>query len=434
LYSQLPRRLPERIPSPAQKPIWRNNKFWFWSLLFIFLLGLSILAGAAVGYQYGIQFQAYRATQQVEISLEEQYNLGLQDLAEGRYEVARQRFEYIIAHDPSFPGITDKLADSMAVLYSTATPTPPLPTITTTPTPDLRPVEDLYKHSLELVSNQSWNEAIDTLLALRKADQNYRVARVDGLLFISLRQRGFDKIWKERNLEGGSYDLALAEGFGPLDAQAVSSRELARLYMIGSSFWEVYPEQAVNYFGQVAAAAPGLQDASGWTASERYRESLIQYGDQLATSKDWCNAQKQYELALAIRADVNLEATRNEVALKCSPPTSTPQISTPTATILSGLSPTPSPPIVLTSTNTVVVIPPTNSPTLPIIPTTEAPPPIPTNTLPPLTTDTPIPTSPTDTPIPAPPTDTPIPPPPPDTPIPPLPETTEPPTTEGNPS
>ena len=186
------------------------------------------------------------------------------------------------------------------------------------------------------------------------------------------------------------YDLSLAERFGPLDAQANSSRELARLYMIGSSFWEVYPEQAVNYFGQVAAAAPGLMDASGWTASERYRESLIQYGDQLATNKDWCNAQKQYELALAMRADENLQATRNEVALKCSPPTSTPQTNTPTATIPSVYSPTPSSPIVPTLTNTTVVIPPTDSPIPPVIPTTEAPP-IPTDTLPLPPSDTPIP-------------------------------------------
>jgi hypothetical protein len=406
LHSQLARSQPDRMPSPIKKPAWRNSIFWLWSLLFLFLLGLSVFAGALAGYQSGNLSQQVNATVLAMNSLLEQYDLGVQDLEAGRYEVARQRFEYIVAHDPSFPGVTDKLAESMAVLFSTATPTPPLPTTTTTPTLDLRPVEDLFKRSLELVANQSWNEAIDTLLALRKADQVFHVERVDGLLFISLRQRGFDKIWKEGNLEGGSYDLALAERFGPLDAQAVSSRELARLYMIGSSFWEVYPEQAVNYFSQVAAAAPGLHDASGWTASERYRESLIQYGNQLSTNKDWCNAQKQYELALAMRADVNLEATRNEVALRCSPPTNTPQPSTPTATFPFELSPTPSPPIVSTLTNTAVVIPPTETPTLPVIPTTEAPPPTPTDTLPP------------------PPTDTPIPPPP---------ETTEAPTVEGTP-
>jgi len=46
------------------------------------------------------------------------------------------------------------------------------------------------------------------------------------MLFISLRQRGVDKIWKEGDLEGGIYDLALAARFAPLDVQASSSREL----------------------------------------------------------------------------------------------------------------------------------------------------------------------------------------------------------------
>jgi len=356
-------------------------------LLFIFLLGISLSGGALAGYKSGAQSHISIATRQAGLSLQEQYDLGVQDLDSGQYEVARQRFEYIINHDPSFPGVTEKLAQAMAVLYATATPTHLPPTITTTPTQDMRPVEELYNLALDLVTRQMWKDAIDTLLALRKADLVYKVARVDGLLFISLRQQGIDKIWKEGNLESGSYDLALAGRLGPLDAQAISSRELARLYMIGSSFWEVYPEQAVNYFSQVAAAAPGLRDASGWTASERYRESLIHYGNQLAANKDWCNAQHQYELALSIRADANLEAILQEVALRCSPPTPTPE--TATETIPGLLSPTPSPLILTTATNTVPVVQPTNTSTIPIIPTTEAPPPPPTVTLPP-PTETPI--------------------------------------------
>ena len=382
-----------RILQPAVKPSKRRKGgFWLWVVLFFSLLGFSVIAGALAGYKSGSQAQKAAGVELAKISLQEQYDLGVQDLAAGRYEVARQRFEYIVAHDPSFPGITEKLAEAMTVLYATATPTPPAATGTPTPTRDLRPVEDLFKQALDLFAGQKWTEAIDTLVALRKSDPAFQVARVDGLLFISLRQRGVDKIWKEGNLEGGSYDLALAERFGPLDAQAVSSRELARLYMIGSSFWEVYPEQAVNYFSQVAASAPGLQDASGWTASERYRESLIQYGNQLAAKQDWCNAQRQYEIALSLRPDANLEATTRDVATKCSPPTSTipSTTDTPTATIPSDLSPTPTQPLVSTATNTLPVIPPTETPTPPIVPTTEAPPP-PTDTIPPPPpTDTPV--------------------------------------------
>jgi len=105
----------------------------------------------------------------------------------------------------------------------------------------------------------------------------------------------------------------------------------------------------VYYFGQVAAAAPGLRDASGWTASERYRASLIQYGDLLSSQNDWCMAQEQYEIAYSIGADATLQATIQEVTLKCSPPSPTPELTTetPTPTATGGsltppaISPTP---------------------------------------------------------------------------------------------
>jgi hypothetical protein len=251
-------------------------RFLLWAVLFCGLVLFAIVLGGWIGIRTTAESQHSTATSFSKTSLNEQFNLALQDITESRYEVARQRLEYVIAQDPSYPGVTEKMADVMSILYATATPTAPAPTETATPTPDLRPVEDMYKQAQSLVAAQKWTEAIDTLLSLRKTDPAYQTPRIDGMLFISLRQRGVDKIWKDGDLEGGIYDLALAARFAPLDVQANSSRELARLYVIGSSFWEVLPDQAIIYFSQVAAAAPGLRDLSGWTASARYREVLIQ--------------------------------------------------------------------------------------------------------------------------------------------------------------
>jgi len=112
-------------------------------------------------------------------------------------------------------------------------------------------------------------------------------------------------------------------------------------------FLDVLPDQAIIYFSQVAAAAPGLRDISGWTASARYREVLVQYGDQLAAKKEWCNAQQQYELALSMGADATLQGKTSNAALQCSPPTGTPTETPsatseiPTATFPPDVSPTP---------------------------------------------------------------------------------------------
>ncbi len=364
---------------PHRKPKYSLARFLLWAVLFCGFTLFAVLLGGAIGYQTTSRSQHITATALSKTSLDEQFNLAVQDVAEKRYEVARQRLEYIIAQQPSYPGVTEKMAEVMAVLYATATPTAPAATVTPTPTRDLRPVEEMFKQAQSLVASQNWTEAIDTLLALRKTDLAFQTARIDGMLFISLRQRGVDKIWKEGDLEGGIYDLALAARFAPLDVQANSSRELARLYVIGSSFWEVLPDQAIVYFSQVAAAAPGLRDLSGWTASARYREVLIQYGDQLVAKNDPCNAQKQYELALSMGADAALQDKTNQAALKCSPPTGTPTATgqAPTATLPAGISPTPTATTGFQPTATSPVIPPTNTspaPTETPAPPTENPP------------------------------------------------------------
>ncbi|HEX7973186.1 MAG TPA: hypothetical protein VF498_02165 [Anaerolineales bacterium] len=302
-----------------------------WALLAALLGGLFVAGGALAGYQAGQQARQAQAGGQD--TLQEQYQLALQDVSAGRYEVARQRLEYILSQNPVYPGASDKLVQVMQVLFATATPTRLPPTITPTPTRDPRPSLDLLAQAKALALQGNWSGAIDTLSGLRKADPSFQTAQVDRLLYLALRSRGVDKILKENDLEGGTYDLALAERIGPLDVTASAAREWARLYLYGSSFWEALPEQAVYYFSQVAAAAPSLRDGSGWTASARYWAALIQYGDWLGKKGDWCAAQQQYALALGMQGAANVEATAAYAAEQCAgTPTPTPQTETPTLT------------------------------------------------------------------------------------------------------
>ena len=389
-------------PSPPRRRLVRL----LLPLAAVIFISLAAVGGAFAGYHSAVQTQEQLRSQQLQASLKEQFDLGIDDLTAGRYENARQRFEYIFNQDPSYPGLTEQIAAVLTILYATATPVPvtPSPTITTTPTvtltptKDPRPVQDRFDQAFESLNSGDWSAAVDTLLNLRNEDDAFKITRVDGMLYLALRQRGVDKIYKHSDLEGGIYDLSLAENFGPLDVEAVVARNMARLYLYGSSFWGAIPEQAVYYFGQVAAAMPYLRDGSGWTATERYRGALIQYGDALAQKGDWCSAVEQYRLAAAIRGDAQLSSKLNEASQGCEPPTSTPA-EVPLLTM------TPSLTLVWTNTP-------------PAVTATPSPPPTDTSALP---TDTPIP--PTDTPVP--PTDTPVPPT--DTPVPPT-DTAVPPT------
>lgn len=365
------------------RPQKNKNPWLLWVLLAIVLVGLGSVTGALAGYQSGQQARLLRAQAQSTLSLQQQYELGMQDMQSGQFEVAKQRFEFILQQNPGFPGAADRLAEAMAILYATATPTPVTPTAapSATPTRDLRPIQDLFAQAQAQFASEGWNAMIDTIIALRKEDAQYQAPVIDGMLYLALRNRGVEKI-TSRDLEGGIYDLALAESFGPVDVEASGIRSLARMYITGNSFWEVSPEQAVYYFGQVAAASPYLTDASGWTARERYRGALVQYGDLLAQKGDWCSAEDQYRAALDIRADDALQAAYAQAVEGCTPPTATPEPPTETATI------TPTLEIPPTATNTQAV--PTEPPT--IAPTTETPPTAePPTAAPP--TDTPAPTA-----------------------------------------
>jgi hypothetical protein len=411
-------------------------------LRIIFIITLLVVTGvvaAAAGYQDGFrQAEVFYPANDRDF-VQEQFELGQQDFESGDYGRARQRFEYVIALEPDkYPIAWTYLTEILAIINATATFTPIPATATTTPTATITPTRDpsgeesIFNRAASLLTAGDWSGAIDAIIALRNEDLLYRVVQSDDILYTALRIRGEERILRRGDLEGGIYDLTLAENFGPLDYGATVYRDWARLYLTALGFWEAYPEQAVYYFSQVAAAVPGLTDASGWTSSERYRLSLIHYGDKLASEEEWCQAQTQYELSLAMGEQPNLQATLVDVAFKCSPPTKTITFTPgPTSTATITLTPTigPSPTstktplatstptataaqsatytstVAFTATQTATALPTETATSLPtethtpIIPTatnTDPPPPTATNTQPPppTATDTPVPTAP----------------------------------------
>lgn len=305
-------------PAPDQPSRRRRGRWPFVILLGLLILALVVAGSGYAGYQEGISLrQGAEATQRVS-QIQAQFDLGMQELAERQFYRARQRFEYVIQLDPNFPGAQEGLAEALLALNTTATPTV-APTPTLTPTPDLRGVEQLFQAGQEALNNGEWSTAIDTLLNLRKQDPDYNAVQIDGMLYLAFRNRGRDKIVREADLEGGLYDLALAEQFGPLDAEAQGMRTWVSIYITGASFWEIDWAQVVFYLAQVAPQMPGLQDGSGWTARERYQIALAKYGDQLMDEERWCEALELYEEALAYNEnDQALQETTERARQSCN--------------------------------------------------------------------------------------------------------------------
>jgi hypothetical protein len=318
---------PHKIAKPSR------SGFWISLVLLVAAIGLGSVAGYGRGVSERVSAQGTLVAQQ----LGAQFNLVQQDLDAGRYSVARQRLEYIISQDPSYPGVAEKLAK--VLVEQAITPSPiPTETPTLTPTPDLRSQDAIFAQAQQQLNNKDWTALMGSLDSLRKADPTYKAANIDSMYYTALRNRGMDQIlgssvYKTTNLEGGIYDLTLAERFGPLDGYADGLRSFSRLYIRGASFWDVDWKQASDIFRQVKDFAPNLRDSSNVTASQRLFRADLKYGDQLAAlqrSKDYCTALDIWNEAASI-APLGDEYTYkfNQLNERCNPPTEVPS-ETPT--------------------------------------------------------------------------------------------------------
>jgi tetratricopeptide (TPR) repeat protein len=330
--------LPPEIPEEPEVHH-RGKRMWVvWAFVVVLLLALIAGGSGFAGYNSAIDQRTHYQSTLVAGEATNQYTLALQDIALGNYDRARQRLEYLIKLDPNFPDASAQLAFVLTQQRITATPTQaPIPTLT--PTPDYRGRDDLFTEAQNRLNSRDWTGTIDTLLLLRKNFPDYMAVKVDDMLFVALRNRGIDKIANLHDLEGGNYDLTLAERFGPIDTEARNWRDWADLYIRGASFWDVDWAQAVYYFSELASSAPNLSDLSGWTASNRYMDALLGYGDWFAAKGQWCDAQTQYDTYMALLASPQVEPTAVFASDKCTeskaPPPAPPTeaVATPSPTL-----------------------------------------------------------------------------------------------------
>lgn len=288
----------------------------------LYLIGvLIILVGAGLGtffgYRAGVALRLQAQQDQIVMAATNQYQLGLLDMQQGRYETAKKRFEYVISTDPNFPGAAEQLASAIMQISLALTPTPE-PTPTVAPTPDLRGEEEMFSNIQQALFSQDWAGALASIQALRDLNFQFRAVDLDGMYYIALRYLGVHNILNEGELEVGIYNLTLAERFAPLDVEAINYRNWARQYIAAASFWKIDWPRVIEYFAQIYPALPNLRDSSGYTATERYREALIGYGDQLMMESKFCDAQLQYEAALAFSNTADLSSKATSAAEMCS--------------------------------------------------------------------------------------------------------------------
>jgi tetratricopeptide (TPR) repeat protein len=281
-----PRRPPRRLPIIAIGAL---------------LLMLVVLGGAGyAGYQAGLSQRVVQqqATQVAELA--HQYELGLDDLRAGRYEVAAVRFEYILQLDPHYRDANQKLVEAREALQATATPTPspsptPLPTAT-----EIHEAADIFSQAQAEYAAQDWDAVISSLSNLHAVDPNFEAVKANGMLYVALRSRGITRILGDE-METGMYDLDQAEAIGPLDAEALNYRAWARLYLAARSYWGLDWRESMQILQQLYVLAPYFRDTS-----VRLYQATVNYADQLAKADDNCGAAKHYAEAQALSPDAQV--------------------------------------------------------------------------------------------------------------------------------
>ena len=358
--------LKDTQPIPRTQGDKKGLSRWLVAAIVILIIAVGLLAGygSGMGKRYAAQDTV------VSSQLDDQFQLGTQAVEAGHFDLARQYFEGIIRTNPNYPGIQAAYADLLIRMQITPTPVDS-PTPYLSPTPDLRGAEEIFNTALQALNASDWTGALTNLDSLRKLNPTYQTAQVDGMYYTALRQLGIQQITagcQDANLEGGIYDLTLAEHFvgtGNLDNVAESLRTYARLYIIGASFWDQDWEQAQSFFAQVMAAYPNMSDSSCQSASNRWVEATINLAAQLLAKGDNCGAEEQYNAAFNVNSPYNATAypTATAVSDKCNggpkSPTETPSLPG-TPSVLPTETPTGGPQVTPGVTPT-----PTLTPTLP---------------------------------------------------------------------
>jgi len=299
---------------------------------------LAVLGGAAfAGYRAGLgqRDSQLRATQAV--ALKQQYDLGVGDLAAGRYGLAAERFQYILNLDPDYPGAAEKLAEARAALQSTTTPSP-----SATPLPASQDPAEIFARAQQAYTSGDWESVIALIAQLHAVDPNYKAVQADGLVFVALRNRGVARIQQGDGMEAGIFDLDQAEAFGPLDTDALNFRAWARLYLEAQSYWGVSWEQTVQTLQLLYVLAPNFHDTS-----RRLYQATLNYAAQLAAAGDYCGAAAQYAASQRLFVDQSVaepQATAQAVCLLTPTPTPTLDLTAVSATPLpEAATPTPAP-------------------------------------------------------------------------------------------
>ena len=269
-------------------------------LILIFSCGLIALITAAIvgGVTAGLQDREINRRAETD----KFYQEGLANVTAGKLLLAKADFEYVLQLNPNYPGAGDQLAQIQAQLSIQQTPTSSSLT---------NALDQLYQTAQTAYQAQKWPEAIDALTQVRTIDPIFQKDRVSQLLYTAALTQGLELLQQDRLEEGVSY-LDQAAFIRALPAKAALQSQYAKMYLTARGYWNADWETAITRFNELYAIAPGYKDVF-----TRLVEAHVQYGDERVRASDFCAAQKQYQAAIKLRPETQLQTKLEAATQSC---------------------------------------------------------------------------------------------------------------------
>lgn len=282
-------------------------------LLAILIIVLSIGGMAYWGYRAGVQQRIVWASTVVAEEVQLQYDLAVQDMEIDQPSVAVQRLEYVVQMRPDYPGSAELLAQAREAASRLALRAA-RPTETTWMAEERFSAEELVGLLTEAYRRGDWSEAVLRASALRTINPEQLSTSVDAMLFVSLRNRGIERI-DAGVLELGLTDLEHAEQIVTLDDMALQRRHWASLYLSGMTFRELNWQLTIDNLSILNQIAPNFHDTRSLL-----HEAYVVYGAKLLRAQDPCLAGEQFTAALEIWVDTETTQQLTEAEKLCAQP------------------------------------------------------------------------------------------------------------------
>lgn len=288
------------------------SRGWYSGLIFVAAaLTLAVLGLGAVGAYQGFMERTHLDRSSAQLH----YNRGLGYLDEGNYLLAVAEFEEAVRLNPADTEAQRQLLRARTLVESQA----PIDSEALDMAASV-----LFEGGQELFGKGDYWGAIEKLEQLRRLAPQFSPTEAADLLFESYLAAGQAEV-DLNDVVAASSHFAAALTLRPEDEEAIAGQSLATLYLEAKGLWGQDWPGAVERLAQIYAQGPDYADVPQLLA-----EAHRQWGLVLVTQKEWCQAEREFSLALEISSDPTIRSQHDDAARRCQ--ANVPSFVTPTAT------------------------------------------------------------------------------------------------------